>query len=113
MPFVPILPPGSDSGFDLVTFLGFLFNSLELAANPTINLLYDSKVFLDSPIIPGIGNADMEIASRKKTQEVFEKFWQAIDITLSEVRETLPRFGGQGVKLHSAVDGRVAHRLQG
>lgn len=84
LPFVPILPPGNDEGFDLVAFLGFLFGSLELPSNPTIELLYDAKAFINSPIIPGFGRPDpTEEISPEDVRKVFDEFWQSIEESLS------------------------------
>jgi len=80
IPFVPILPPQDDPGFDLVTFLGFLFASLELPSNPTINLLYDAPAFFDSLIIPGIGRVGIpNKISPESIRGEFEEFWQSIE----------------------------------
>lgn len=84
LPFVPILPPGDDEGFDLVAFLGFLFSSLELPSNPTIDPLYDAKAFLNSPIIPGIGKIDpREEISSDDIRKAFDEFWQSIEASLN------------------------------
>lgn len=81
IPLVLVLPPADDPGFDLVSFLGFLFSSLELKSNPVIELLYDAPVFLDSPIIPGIGKGSSEDAFTAEFKTLFEKFWQAVEAT--------------------------------
>lgn len=83
IPFVPIFPPDNDQGFDLVAFLGFLFSALELPSNPTINLLYDAKVFLDSPIVPGIGNMQTDEIPREDIEKEFEEFWQSMQMVLN------------------------------
>ena len=86
LPFVPIFPPRDDEGFDLAIFLGFLFSSLELPSNPTIDLLYNARAFIESPIIPGLGKLDStEEISYEDVRRTFDGFWQSIEAYLTTV----------------------------
>jgi hypothetical protein len=53
--FVPIFPPRDDRGFDLVFFLGFLFGALAIPDKSVTDLIINSTVIVETPIIPGAG----------------------------------------------------------